>query len=339
MSQPTLESELDPLHLLDAFCLHYDRFQTVVGDAITNPTDPTVLARIGDDLDEYAALVHEASLLNTLFSPFTIDSKFKLQHSQVFPRPELDTLQNNLALMRTDIRLSYTEALEGSHHGFPSVVTTIHSGNRGRPQVVFDPNFLAWAYNRRSISALARFLRVGRTTLRNALINHGIMVPQEIPNTLSTASLPNLPENVNFSMENDSNMDVVPPDDLLEPEIPLPAEIPQDVEDIASQLPPVDPPATFHTYYHHSTISDDDLDDLIIRLRMHFRRAGIRMISGMLLRLGHRVQQVRIRQSLLRIDPVRRVFKRIRIRRRTYSVAGPNALWHHDGQHGKFTLM
>ena len=342
MSQPTLESELNPLHLLDAFRLHYYRFQTVVGEAITNPTDSTVLARIGDDLDEYAALVHEASLLNTLFSPFIINPKFILQHSQVFPRSELDILQNNLALMRSDIRLSYTEALEGSHHGFPSVVTTIHSGNRGRPQVVFDPDFLAWAYNRRSISALARFLRVGRTTLRNALINHGIMVPQEIPNTLPTASLPNLTENVDPSMENNSNTNVSlvdPADDLLEPEIPLPTQIPQDVEDIASQLPLADPPpATSHTYYHHSTISDDDLDDLIIRLRMHFRRAGIRMISGMLLRLGHRVQQVRIRQSLLRIDPVRRVFERIRIRRRTYSVAGPNALWHHDGQHGKFIL-
>ena len=191
MSQPTFESELNPLHLLDAFCLHYYHFQTVVGEAITNPTDSTILARIGD---EYAALVHEASLLNTLFSPFIINPKFILQHSQVFPRSELDILQNNLALMQSDIRLSYTEALEGSHHGFPSVVTTIHSGNRGRPQVVFDPDFLAWAYNRRSISALARFLRVGRTTLHNALINHGIMVPQEIPNTLPTASLPNLTE-------------------------------------------------------------------------------------------------------------------------------------------------
>ena len=197
--------------------------------------------------------------------------------------------------MWSDIQLSYTEALEGSHHGFPSIVTTIHSGNRGRPQVIFDPNFLAWAYNHRSISALARFLRVGQTTLCNALIHHGIMVPQEIPNTLPTALLPNQSENADSSMENDSNTDIssVPPDDLLEPEIPLPTQIPQDVEDIASQLPPTDPPlATSYTYYHHSTISNDDLDDLIIRLHMHFHRAGIRMISGMLLRLGHCVQQV-----------------------------------------------
>ncbi|KAK7043515.1 hypothetical protein R3P38DRAFT_3441058 [Favolaschia claudopus] len=83
-----------------------------------------------------------------------------------------------------------------------------------------------------------------------------------------------------------------------------------------------------------STITDDELDELVIRLRHHFRRAGVRMMQGMLRRLGHHVQIERIRQSLLRIDPVRRVFERITIRRRTYNVPGPNSLWHHDGQHG-----
>ena len=45
-------------------------------------------------------------------------------------------------------------------------------------------------------------------------------------------------------MENNSNTNIssVSPDDLLEPEIPLPMQIPQDVKDIASQLPPMNPP-------------------------------------------------------------------------------------------------
>ncbi|KAJ7592501.1 hypothetical protein C8J56DRAFT_1002792 [Mycena floridula] len=47
----------------------------------------------------------------------------------------------------------------------------------------------------------------------------------------------------------------------------------------------------------------------------------------------HRVQAHRIQESLLRIDPVHRIFDCIRIRRRGYTVPGPNALWHHDGQH------
>ena len=82
-------------------------------------------------------------------------------------------------------------------------------------------------------------------------------------------------------------------------------------------------------------MTDDELDELVIRLRSHYRRAGISMLDGMLRRLGHRIPRERIRASLLRIDPVQRVFERIRIRRRVYSVPGPNSLWHHDGQHGK----
>lgn len=40
----------------------------------------------------------------------------------------------------------------------------------------------------------------------------------------------------------------------------------------------------------------------------------------------------------MRIDPVQHVFQRISIRRRVYSVPGPNSLWHHDGQHGRFSV-
>ena len=82
-------------------------------------------------------------------------------------------------------------------------------------------------------------------------------------------------------------------------------------------------------------ISDAELDAVITELRSHFQRAGITMLDGMLRYLGQQVPRERIRQALLRLDPVHRVFERIRIRRRVYSVPGPNALWHHDGQHGK----
>ena len=51
-------SELD---LLDAFRGHYFRYEAVVGEAITQATDSTVLARIGDDLDEYAILLAEVT--------------------------------------------------------------------------------------------------------------------------------------------------------------------------------------------------------------------------------------------------------------------------------------
>ncbi|TDL14094.1 hypothetical protein BD410DRAFT_705387, partial [Rickenella mellea] len=82
-----------------------------------------------------------------------------------------------------------------------------------------------------------------------------------------------------------------------------------------------------------SDLSNDELDHLISQLRTEYRRAGITMLDGMLRSLGFRIPRERIRLSLIRIDPVQRVFQRIRIRRRVYSVPGPNSLWHHDGQH------
>jgi hypothetical protein len=87
-----------------------------------------------------------------------------------------------------------------------------------------------------------------------------------------------------------------------------------------------------------SIINSEDLDSVILQLRQQFTRAGITILHGMLQQLGYRILRERIQQSLHRIDSVHCIFGRIRIRRRTYSIAGPNALWHHDGQHGKLTF-
>ena len=84
-----------------------------------------------------------------------------------------------------------------------------------------------------------------------------------------------------------------------------------------------------------STMTDDELDKLVIRLQSHYCRAGISMLDRILCRLGHRIPREHIRASLLHIDPVQQVFECIHIWQRVYSVPGPNSLWHHDGQHGE----
>lgn len=84
------------------------------------------------------------------------------------------------------------------------------------------------------------------------------------------------------------------------------------------------------------TWSEAELDEAVLRLRLLYPRAGVSMLEGMLDRLGFKVPRDAISGALLRLDPTGRVFQRIRIERRTYSVPGPNALWHHDGQHGKY---
>ncbi|KAJ6458548.1 hypothetical protein C8R45DRAFT_1056287 [Mycena sanguinolenta] len=187
-----------------------------------------------------------------------------------------------------------------------------------RPRIYIDPEFLRWAYGQRSTASIVRYLGVGRSTVRNALLEHGIAQAQSSPFSLNSAD-PGL---------EDSGLENSGLDDILEPTLPDPTAA--EVEELAAHSQP-----TTSFTGPLSEISDDDLDTLLIRLRTHYRRAGLSMLNGMLRRLGHRVSAERLRQSLLRIDPVRRIFERIRIRRRNYQVLGPNSLWHHDGQHGK----
>ena len=199
--------------------------------------------------------------------------------------------------MQEDVRLRYREVLEDSHQGRTSVVRTIHTGNRGRPLIEIDPDFLRWASRLRSTSAIARFLSVSRERVRQELLHLGLAQPLENPFAASTT-------------DDDA-------DDLLDPHAPA---------NIAHHLISYTGPL--------SQLTDDELDTIIADLKKRFVRAGISMIDGLLRGMSIRVPRTRIRDSLLRIDPVHRVFERITIRRRTYSVPGPNSLWHHDGQHG-----
>ena len=69
-------------------------------------------------------------------------------------------------------------------------------------------------------------------------------------------------------------------------------------------------------------------------MRDHGTLVGYSLVSGHLRSIGLRVQRDRIRHSIGRVDPEN---SRIRwaavISRRSYSVAGPNSLWHIDGHH------
>ena len=64
LDRGTLSSEA----LLAAFRLHYHRFDQAIHEALGAPTDSVVLARLGDDIDEYLAIVNEVSPLHFLKS-------------------------------------------------------------------------------------------------------------------------------------------------------------------------------------------------------------------------------------------------------------------------------
>ena len=53
----------EPNELSDAFRTNYHRLERLVREAVTNVTDSTIFARLGDELDEYLNLVNEVSLL------------------------------------------------------------------------------------------------------------------------------------------------------------------------------------------------------------------------------------------------------------------------------------
>lgn len=237
----------------------------------------------------------------------------------MFPAEELATLQTNLALMLNDVQVQYQQALDASHHGHPTVMERMHTGQRGRPRIEIDPGFLEFAHEHRSTSGIARFLGVSRGTVQSALLREGFVQVQTAPFVDDPS--PDQPHSADEE-----------PDDILDPDLPIPNNLPPDLENAA-------PAPTSESAGGLSTIADWELDSLLLRLRTRFRRAGVSMLDGMLRRLGHHVQQTRIRESLCRIDPVHRVFQRIRIRRREYRVAGPNSLWHHDRQHGTSDLI
>ena len=142
--------------LLIAFWTHYRRFEHAINDALLNPTDSTVLARLGDDLDEFLNLVAEVLLNHSIL--LTEDLP---QNANIFEAQELLTLHINLSMMQTNIYLQYEQMLDQSHHGHPTVVQITHTGHCGRPRIHIDPDFLRWAYAHCSTFGIARFLHVG----------------------------------------------------------------------------------------------------------------------------------------------------------------------------------
>ena len=86
----------------------------------------------------------------------------------------------------------------------------------------------------------------------------------------------------------------------------------------------------------YSDISDSELDEMVKRIVQEYPNIGYRTVSSMMMAEGHRVQESRVRNAVRNADPEGVLFRRLflatcRVQRRTYSVQGPQALWHIDG--------
>ncbi|KAJ3505025.1 hypothetical protein NMY22_g17726 [Coprinellus aureogranulatus] len=83
-----------------------------------------------------------------------------------------------------------------------------------------------------------------------------------------------------------------------------------------------------------STISEQELDTVLLEFRRQYPRSGARYATGFLSRHRIRVQRNRIRGSLKRVNPVtQHMLRNATIARRDYDVARPGSLLHMDGHH------
>ncbi|KAI0078506.1 hypothetical protein K474DRAFT_1581967, partial [Panus rudis PR-1116 ss-1] len=145
--------------LCNEFRNRYHDYARRVQDIAVTATDSVVIARLGNDIATFTRLV--------------------TQHQNIFDPAEYALLRDSLGLLDHNIRLLHRDRLDHSHHGIPVIITEVHTGQRGRPRIVIDPQWLAWAYGHKSIAAIARFLQVSRTVVRTALLEYGLATPQE----------------------------------------------------------------------------------------------------------------------------------------------------------------
>lgn len=84
-----------------------------------------------------------------------------------------------------------------------------------------------------------------------------------------------------------------------------------------------------------SQISQQQLDSMLVQTLISFPEFGRNLTAGHFAAQGYRVSRVQLRESYQRVQGGPAIVGQRRIARREYHVAGPNSLWHHDGQHGK----
>ncbi len=85
----------------------------------------------------------------------------------------------------------------------------------------------------------------------------------------------------------------------------------------------------------YSDLTDASLDETLRGLIGLNRNVGSEGARARLQSQGIRMQRRRVREAMERIDPAGVAIRALKptLQRRTYAVAGPNSLWHIDGNH------
>ena len=85
----------------------------------------------------------------------------------------------------------------------------------------------------------------------------------------------------------------------------------------------------------YSGLADNELDDIVTEIIREFPHSGYRIVHGILFGKGINVQLARVRLAMQRCDPEGVALRWLTSLhpRCSYSVYGPQALWHIDGNH------
>ena len=84
----------------------------------------------------------------------------------------------------------------------------------------------------------------------------------------------------------------------------------------------------------YNDMSPSELDDILRNIKADHPNIGEVILKGHLLHMGIRVPRAQLRSSIHRVDHANTVSRQSTvIRRRIYSVAHPNSVWHIDGNH------
>ena len=176
------------------------------------------------------------------------------------------------------------------------VITRVQTGRPGRPRFQIDRDTLAQALELRNQTDIAEEWGVSYKTIHRAALDYGLIQPGQHP--------------------------FQPP-----PALPAPPQ-PNNQGAVAAV------PHRQSRARGRRELNDEELANLVQECFTLFQRFGGNMLSGFMASRGVYASRDRLEATALRINGVPRLFGD-RIERRVYAVAGPNALWHHDGQHGK----
>ncbi|KIO30078.1 hypothetical protein M407DRAFT_5781 [Tulasnella calospora MUT 4182] len=249
--------------VVHAFRARYYQLQHAVGAATTaEQGDSVVLSRLRDELDEFSVTLrqHRAAL-----------------------GEEGTTISTNISLLREEVWQAYQQVLDRSHHGTHHPVSYIRTGRSGRPRAVIDREWLTWAVQHHSTSAIATFLNLGRPE------------PQEYPFEPSSTCAQHISSPESHDMAT-SQLTMGGAKDWN--------EVGQEGSGIAGDMPSLEPigrerqnlaQARSYTSRAISQLSDEDLDELIQGIRVHYPNAGLAMLHGSLHAVGHRVPREQVR--------------------------------------------